>query len=66
MEIQTAAKKLKDRFGSHTAAAKELGVDARTYRRWRSTGRNLPGYAEKLIEVLVAQNGNEASGSSVH
>lgn len=48
---------LKRAHGTHSRAARTLGIDPRVYRRWRSTGK-LPKFAKKYLELLLSQNGN--------
>ena len=43
---------LRGKLGSHTAVARAIGLDPRTYRRQRSGGK-LPVRTEKSLELLA-------------
>jgi hypothetical protein len=48
---------LKAHFGTHSAAARAMGLDPRVYRRWRTTGRMASSVKElvrlKALEVIT-------------
>lgn len=50
----TAFETLKKHFGSHSAAARALGLDVRHYRRIRETGR-MSASTRKLIALLAGE-----------
>lgn len=55
-----------DRLGlSQTAAAKLLGVDARTSRRWISGERDVPEPAARFLRYLIATRKTGAQAMSV-
>lgn len=54
MRAQDIFEQLRIRHGNHSAAAREMGVDARTYRRWRSAGR-LPEFVHRYLEMKLKE-----------
>jgi len=49
--------RFKRAHGTHSGAARALGIDPRVYRRWRSTGK-LPKFAKKYLELMLSKAGN--------
>lgn len=54
MRPEDIIERLRIRYGNHSAAAREMGVDARTYRRWRSAGR-LPEFVHRYLEMKLKE-----------
>lgn len=49
--METEFELLKQYFGTHKKAAKELGVSYTRYNEWRWRPNEMPGYAKKLVEL---------------
>lgn len=50
---------------SQVAAARLLGVDERTSRRWATGERDVPGPAERFLNYLIATNRTGAQAQRV-
>ena len=53
ISMKTKFEILKQIYGTHKAAAKELGVSYTRYNQWRWDPEKMPTYSKKLVELAV-------------
>jgi hypothetical protein len=56
--------KLKDKFGTHAAVAKQLGVSYTRYNEWRWRPECIPESSRRYLELFAKTNGDPTPSAS--